>query len=226
MRARSRLSFPSLLARLLTISPDPGDLGGAGGHGEKQQQRRQGQEGLGQDDRVTSPHGTDPALASPGALGGLCACPSALVPRGNYPLPGTPFSALRPLSLPEKPDSPSLRVSTGSRDSPVPSEPPSLVRVLFPEWARAPDARSRPGPGPVPSCCLWSSERLRVCCPRLRPRLRPPRVICWALASRPGPAPCGCRAPLSPPPHRTASASTVRGARGGGARARGPPASH
>lgn len=115
MRARSRLSSPSLLARLLTISPDPGDLGGAGGCREQQQRRQQGQEGLGQDNRVTSPHCTDPALASPGALGGLCTCPLCQLPPCREPL-SLPFS----LSLPEKPDSPSLRVSTGSRNTRIP----------------------------------------------------------------------------------------------------------
>lgn len=111
-----------------------------------------------------------------------------------------------PLSAPEKPHSlgrapgpHSFRVSTGSRGSRA-FTGPSLVRVLLPEWAQVPDAMSPPAPGPVPSCCQFSSERLGVCCPRLRPRLHPPRVMCWALASRPGPAPCRCRAPLSPPP--------------------------
>lgn len=46
MTAQSTLSSPTLLAVLLTVSPDPRGLGGAGGRGEKQQQR-QGQEGLG-----------------------------------------------------------------------------------------------------------------------------------------------------------------------------------
>ena len=76
---------------------------------------------------------------------------------------------------------------------------PSLVRALFPQGGSGPRCRESPAPGPVPSCCQFSSERLGVCCPRLRPRLHPPRVMCWALASRPGPAPCSCRAPLTPP---------------------------
>lgn len=51
MMAQNSFSLPSLLGHickhvLLTISSDPGNLGGATGNGEKQQQQRQGQEGL------------------------------------------------------------------------------------------------------------------------------------------------------------------------------------
>lgn len=220
MMVPRNLSSPNLLAGPLTVSPDSGDLGGTGRRAEKQQ--RQGQENLGQDDRVT--YCSPPrASSSPRAPGALCTWPS-----GKLPPAGNPLPALWPLFPPLFPCLRSLRNwSLGQAGAPLASEflvdrfpAPYLVRVLFPQRLRPTVPRV-----PSPSTFMLPVQLGAAGCllPQTAPQTAPAHSYVLGPGQAPRPHPLELQSPPLPFP-APASASTVRGAKGawgGGAGPRG-----